>query len=124
MSLLDDIQAMRAAATEALGNVQVADALEAWRIKYLGAKGLVKSTMQRLREVSREDKPAAGQAANQLKVALTEAFEAHKSKLGALGGKTKKTAAKLDVTLPGNRPKIGHAHIISQTVSEICEGCN
>jgi phenylalanyl-tRNA synthetase alpha chain len=123
MSLLDDIQAMRAAATEALGNVKVADALEAWRIKYLGAKGLVKSTMQRLREVSREDKPAAGQAANQLKVALTEAFEAHKSKLGALGGKTKKTAAKLDVTLPGNRPKIGHAHIISQTVSEICEIC-
>ena len=123
MSLLDDIQAMRAAATEALGNVKVVEALEAWRIKYLGTKGLVKSTMQRLREVSREDKPAAGQAANQLKVALTDAFEAHKGKLGALGGKTRKTGAKLDVTLPGNRPKIGHAHIISQTVSEICEIC-
>ena len=123
MSLLDDIQAMRAAATDALGNINIADALEAWRIKYLGTKGLVKSTMQRLREVSREDKPAAGQAANQLKIALTEAFEAHKRKLGSLGRKTKKNTAKLDVTLPGNRPKIGHAHIISQTVSEICEIC-
>jgi phenylalanyl-tRNA synthetase alpha chain len=123
MSLLDDIQSMRAAATEALGNIKIADALEAWRIKYLGTKGLVKSTMQRLREVSREDKPAAGQAANKLKIALTEAFEAHKGKLGSSGAKAKKTSAKLDVTLPGNRPKIGHAHIISQTVSEICEIC-
>jgi phenylalanyl-tRNA synthetase alpha chain len=123
MSLLDDIQAMRTAATEALGKIDIADALETWRIKYLGTKGLVKSAMQRLKDVPREEKPALGQAANQLKVALTKAFEEHKKKIGsALGGK-KKTGPKLDVTLPGNRPKIGHSHIISQTVSEICEIC-
>jgi phenylalanyl-tRNA synthetase alpha chain len=124
MSLLDDIQAMRTAATEALGKVDIAEALEAWRIKYLGTKGLVKSAMQRLKDAPREEKPALGKAANQLKVALTEAFEAHKKKVGdTLSGGKKKTAAKLDVTLPGNRPKIGHSHIISQTVSEICEIC-
>jgi len=123
MSLLDDIQALRTAATEALGDINTADALEAWRIKYLGAKGMVKSTMQRLREAPREDKPALGQAANQLKIALTEAFEAQKNKLGAAGTKAKTTPVKLDVTLPGNRPRIGHSHIISQTISEICEIC-
>ena len=123
MSLLDDIQALRTAATGELGGITDPDALEAWRIKYLGTKGLVKSTMQRLREVPREDKPAAGQAANQLKIALTEAFEAHKDQLGATGAKTRTTSAKLDVTLPGNRPRIGHTHIISQTISEICEIC-
>ena len=123
MSLLDDIQAIRSAATEALGKIDIADALEAWRIKYLGTKGLVKSTMQRLKDAPREEKPALGKAANQLKVALTEAFEAHKKKLGAALAGGGKTAAKLDVTLPGNRPKIGHSHIISQTVSEICEIC-
>ncbi|MBT3200341.1 MAG: phenylalanine--tRNA ligase subunit alpha [Phycisphaerales bacterium] len=123
MSLLDDIKDLRATATEALGKVDIADTLEAWRIKYLGTKGLVKAAMQSLRNAPREEKPALGQAANQLKVALTEAFEAQKKKLGSLGSKAKKTAPKLDVTLPGNRPKIGHAHIISQTVSEICEIC-
>ncbi|MBL7221382.1 MAG: phenylalanine--tRNA ligase subunit alpha [Phycisphaerae bacterium] len=123
MSLLDDIQALRTAATEALGGINTADALEAWRIKYLGAKGMVKSTMQRLREAPREEKPALGQAANQLKIALTEAFEAQKDKLGAAGAKAKTSSVKLDVTLPGNRPRIGHSHIISQTVSEICEIC-
>jgi len=123
MSLLDDIQALRTAATDKLRDIKDADALEAWRIKYLGTKGLVKSTMQRLREAPREDKPALGQAANQLKIALTEAFEAHRTTLGATGTKAKTTSAKLDVTLPGNRPRIGHSHIISQTVSEICEIC-
>jgi len=123
MSLLDDIQAMGSAATEALGKIDVAEALEAWRIKYLGAKGMLKATMQRLKEAPKEQKPALGKAANQLKVALTKAFEAQKSKLGSLGSKSGKTSPKLDVTLPGNRPKIGHAHIISQTVNEICEIC-
>ena len=121
MSLLDDIQDLRTTATDELGGITDAEALEAWRIKHLGTKGLVKSTMQRLREVPREDKPAAGQAANQLKIALTEAFEAHKEQLGAAGAKAKTTSPKLDVTLPGNRPRIGHTHIISQTISEICE---
>ncbi|MDP6546865.1 MAG: phenylalanine--tRNA ligase subunit alpha [Phycisphaerae bacterium] len=123
MSLLDDIQDLLTAATDELGAITDSDALEAWRIKYLGTKGLVKSTMQRLREVPREDKPSAGQAANQLKIALTGEFEAHKGQLGDCGEKAKTTPAKLDVTLPGNRPKIGHSHIISQTVSEICEIC-
>jgi phenylalanyl-tRNA synthetase alpha chain len=126
MSLLDDIQALHTSATAALGEIKIAETLEAWRIKYLGTKGLLKATMQRLREAPREEKPALGQAANQLKIALTKAFEEHKGKLG--GGstdakKTSKTSAKLDITLPGNQPKIGHNHIISQTVSEICEIC-
>jgi len=123
MSLLDDIQDLRTTATDQLGAITDADAIEAWRIKYLGAKGLVKSTMQRLREVPTEDKPAAGQAANQLKITLTEAFKAHKNQIDATGAKAKTSSPKLDVTLPGNRPKIGHSHIISQTVSEICEIC-
>jgi len=120
MSLLDDIQALGSGAADELGEVSTAEALEAWRIKYLGAKGLVKSTMQRLREVPREDKPAAGKAANELKVTLTGAFEARRDALGASGSPAG-GAPGPDVTLPGNRPKIGHTHIITQTVNEICE---
>jgi len=121
MSLLDDIQALRSGAVGELGTVSDAEALETWRIKYLGAKGLVKSAMQRLREVPKEDKPAAGKAANELKVALTEAFGAHRDTLGACGSSAAAGAPEVDVTLPGNRPKIGHTHIITQTVNEICE---
>jgi len=31
--------------------------------------------------------------------------------------------AGVDVTLPGSRPRIGHAHVLSQTIDQICEIC-
>ena len=119
MSLLDELQALLQQAKDELSSVDAAETLEAWRIKYLGAKGAVKAAMQRLKEVPREAKPAAGQAANQVKNALQSAFDSCKQKLGA-GPKTT-TGPAVDVTLPGNRPVIGHTHVITQTVNEICE---
>ncbi len=120
MSLLDDIEKLR---TEALGELEAtgdADGLEAWRIRHLGSKGSVKGMMQRLKEVPREDKPAAGKAANELKNALADAFEARKANVGD-GARKRQAGPAVDVTLPGARPKIGHAHVLTQTVHEICD---
>jgi len=119
MSLLDDLQALLQKAKDELSSVDAGEALEAWRIKYLGAKGAVKSAMQRLKDVPKEAKPAAGKAANEVKNALQSAFDSCKATLGG----TAKAAAgpAVDVTLPGQRPEIGHTHVITQTVNEICE---
>ena len=117
-SLLEDIQAMQAAATAGLAAAGSPDALEAWRIQYLGTKGAVRAIMQRLREVPKEDKPAAGQACNELKNALQAAFN---KRSGELAAASKPTGPKVDVTLPGDRPRIGHTHILSRTIDEICE---
>ena len=120
MSLLDDIERIRAKATEELKSVTAADVLEAWRIRYLGAKGAVKTAMQRLKEVAREQKPAAGKAANELKNALAAAFK-DRSKALSAGAARGPAGPMTDVTLPGKRPTIGHTHVITQTVNEICE---
>ena len=119
MPLLDELQTLLQQAKDELASVDAAETLEAWRIKYLGAKGAVKGAMQRLKDVPKEAKPAAGQAANQLKNALQSAFDSCKQKLGA--GPKAATGPALDVTLPGKRPVLGHTHVITQTVNEICE---
>ena len=122
MPLLEDIQQILAQGLEKLQTAAEADALEAWRIKYLGTKGAVKAAMQRLKEVPRERKRAAGQAANELKNALTEAFERRLAAIAATGGGSRKARGPaIDVTLPGRRRRIGHTHVITQTVNEICE---
>ena len=92
--------------------------LERWRIRYLGAKGAVKSAVQRIKDLPAEARPSYGKAANQLKSALTEAFESARSKLGA-GARRRRQA--VDVTLPAERVRIGHQHIITQTIDEITE---
>ncbi len=119
MPLLQDIECMKSEALEELAAVETPDALEAWRIRYLGAKGAVKAAMQRLKEAPRDERPAVGKACNEAKGALTAAFKQRSGELSAAsrpaGGAT------VDVTLPGDRPKIGHVHVISQTIDEICE---
>jgi len=119
MSLLDDIRQILADGLDKLQDAAGPDALEAWRIKFLGTKGAVKAAMQRLKEVPREIKPAAGQAANDLKNALTEAFEKRRAAVSSSGPKQK--GPTVDVTLPGRRQRIGHTHILTQTINEICE---
>lgn len=119
MSLLEDLLALQKKALDELTAVSAPDVIEAWRIKYLGSKGAVKAAMQRLKDVIREEKPAYGKAANELKNKLKSAFDARSEELSA--GPAKKQAAGEDVTLPGNQPKIGHLHVITQTINEICE---
>ena len=119
MSFLDDIREVQAEAMRAISAVATAEALEAWRIRYLGAKGAVRNTMERLKEVTKGQKPVAGKAANELKNALQAAFHELSAKLA--GRRSQPAGPKPDITLPGNRPRIGHAHIITQTIDEVCD---
>ncbi len=119
MSFLEDLTDLHAQASAELARVDSPQALEAWRIKYLGLKGAVKAAMQRLREVPKADKPAAGKAANELKDALQAAFEARAAALAPTA--PTRQAAPVDVTLPGRRPRLGHAHVIVQTIDELAD---
>jgi phenylalanyl-tRNA synthetase alpha chain len=120
MSLLDDLRAMESNATAELAGAATAEAVEAWRIKYLGAKGAVKDAMQRLKEVPPAEKPAAGKAANDLKNSLQAAFEQRVAAVGA-AGRRRWVGEMADITLPGEPVRLGHAHVLTQTVNEICE---
>jgi len=119
MSLLDEFQAMQQTALDELPQADTPEALEAWRVKYLGSKGAVKGVMAKLRGAPREEKPALGKAANVLKNALQGAFDAKTAELTA--GAAGPTGPLVDVTLPGRTPEVGHLHVITQTINEICD---
>lgn len=132
--MLERIEELKAAAVSDLEQVADADALEQFRIKYLGTKGALKDLMGLMKEVPKEQKRDFGQGANALKAALTEAFEAKKASLGggaaggASGGPSAKSAKSawsgLDLTEPGVSPLaggLGRQHVISQTIDELLE---
>jgi len=119
MAFADDVKKTEAAARGGLEAADSADALEAWRVRYLGSKGELRTLQTRLKEVPKADKPAAGKAFNQLKGALQATYQA---KAGGVGPARARAAhPREDITLPGGRPRLGHAHIITQTINEICE---
>jgi phenylalanyl-tRNA synthetase alpha chain len=120
MSALEELAQLRSQALDELRLADDAEAVEQWRIRYLGSKGAVKDAMARIKDLSREEKPAYGQAANAMKNALQEAFDA--AQAGAQPrGKSKAGGPAVDVTLPGDKPTLGHVHVLTQTVNEICE---
>ncbi|MFW6132432.1 MAG: phenylalanine--tRNA ligase subunit alpha [Planctomycetota bacterium] len=118
MPLVDEIEDLRAAAEAELAEADTPEALEAWRVRYLGGKGAVKAAIKRLKEVPAEQKPTVGKSLNRLKDELTEAFEQRRARLGA-ERPAPQAAAGEDITLPGERPAVGHAHVLTQTIDEI-----
>ena len=101
-----------------LANITNAEALETFRIQYLGRKGSVTGMLSMIGKLPKEQKRQGGQLANQIKQEITEAFDALKTQLAS---STKKSKPMVDVTLPGISTAQGKSHIISQTVSELLE---
>ena len=92
--------------------------LELLRVKYLGRKGLLTEVYASLGSLSVEEKPLVGKGANDLRNSVTRSLDDKKKTLETSSGAG--TAGSLDVSLPGVAAPIGHEHILSQIVEEIC----
>ncbi len=82
--------------------------IEAFRIKYLGTKGLVKTIMGQMKDVAPDQKKEAGQLLNQFKIFVEEKFASFA--LASTNGIATNT---IDVTLPGTPAQLGSRHPIS-----------
>lgn len=102
------------------------EALERWRIAYLGTKGKLRAAMAGLKDVPKEEKPAFGQRLNAVKTSLEAAYEASKQSAeagsGARSGRTGRTPA-LDMTEPGlvEMAGLGRRHILMRVREELVE---
>jgi phenylalanyl-tRNA synthetase alpha chain len=90
--------------------------LEAFRIKYLGTKGLMKSIMGEMKNVPVDQKKEAGQMLNEFKVFTESFFEILSANIG-----TENTAVSnsIDTTLPGQPLPLGTRHPISIVQNKI-----
>lgn len=110
---------LRDDALVALAAVGDADALEAWRVRYLGRKGALAEAMKALATLPREERPAYGAAANEVKALLETAFRERKETLKAEALAAELAAGAVDVTLPGRPPALGHLHVTTQNLRQL-----
>jgi phenylalanyl-tRNA synthetase alpha chain len=99
-----------------LAAVSTNDALEQYRIKYLGAKGVLKAKMSLIGIAPPDQKKAVGQRLNAIKDQVNNAFEARKTALTESVGEPG-----TDVTEPGLRPAVGNKHILMKVTDELTE---
>ncbi len=114
---LADLDALVERAQTVFNSANSAEALEAARVEFLGAKnGQLKSAQQGLGKVDKADKPTAGKRFNEVKGLVESAFEAAQENLS---GASEAAAEAFDVTLPGKPVRIGRLHPITQTIREM-----
>ncbi len=96
--------------------IQDKEAAEAFRIKYLGTKGLLKSIMGEMKNVPADQKKVAGQILNEFKL-YTESF--YESLIQSLGSASHAQTAQQDLSLPGETIALGARHPISVVHNKI-----
>ena len=95
------------------------EAIEAFRIRYLGTKGLIKGLMEEMRQVPNEQKREYGQLMNSLKQQAEEKYQALKAELEAKADNA--AAASLDLTAPGDPMPLGSRHPLAVTLNRIVD---
>ncbi|MEZ4809710.1 MAG: phenylalanine--tRNA ligase subunit alpha [Allomuricauda sp.] len=94
------------------------DEIEAFRIKYLGKKGLLNEFFAAFKNVPDREKKEFGQVINQLKTAATEKVNSLKT---ALENQTETIGKYGDLTRPGEPIEIGARHPISLVKNQIID---
>jgi len=96
-----------------------AEALETFRIKYLGSKGTVKTLMEAMRQVPNEEKRAYGQLMNTLKQLAEDKYQALKTELDAQAELS--AASQFDLSAPAEPLPIGSRHPVAVTMNRIVD---
>ena len=116
--VVEQIERMLAESQAELSAVASLDALETFRIKWLGTNGQIKASMKLLGQAPREQKPALGQRLNAIKDQISAAFDQKKNELASAGAGDRDF---VDVTVPGKLPRVGNRHILMKVVDELTE---
>jgi phenylalanyl-tRNA synthetase alpha chain len=117
--MLPDLDSIEQAALESLQTVSDEGALERWRVAYLGRSSPLMQAFDTLGGLPKEDRPAVGRRANEVKRALEAALEGQSQALHAAALERSLTADRLDVTLPGRRLPLGRLHPTTRNLREV-----
>lgn len=93
--------------------------LDAYRVHYLGKKGLLTEFLKTLGQLPPEERPTAGQKINHAKLTIQQWIEKCHLELTDKQVKQQLTSETIDITLPGRGASFGNYHPITQTCDEL-----
>jgi phenylalanyl-tRNA synthetase alpha chain len=119
--LKNELAAVEEQAKSAIGEANTAAELEGIRVEFLGQSGRLTKVLRQLGQLSKEDRPAIGQRANEVKANIQSSFDSRQRTVYDKELEQKLTGDAIDVTLPGIAPRIGHIHPLTQITEEITQ---
>ena len=117
----DRLVRLEGQAISELEGVEGEAGLQMWKVKYLGRSSELAEILDGLRELPKDERPAVGKQANQLKAKLEGAFAARDQTLRAASLEHSLQEDRLDVTLPGRTLVRGRLHPSTSTLRLIAD---
>src|SRR5258708_14740243 len=119
----DRLNDLRRQFTEDARHVSTVEALNALRDKYLGRKsGLIAAEKKRIGSLSSEERAGFGQQVNEISAEVETEIARLSEQFAAQAETLALEREKIDVTLPGTRPRQGHLHpitLVRQRIEEV-----
>jgi phenylalanyl-tRNA synthetase alpha chain len=116
--LLDRIVGIQHEAHAAARAAASGDDLEAVRVRFLGRKGELTDALTAMAQLSGEERPRVGKAANEAKAAIEVAVNTRAAIIESAELESQLARETVDVTLPGTPLLSGHPHILQSTLQE------
>ncbi len=117
--MLKQLDQIESAAIKELEGLVDDAGLQQWRVSYLGRSSALMGVFDGMRNLSKDERPAVGRRANEVKQALESAYESKNTALQTAALSLSLQTDSLDVTLPGRPRNRGRLHPNTQTMREI-----
>jgi phenylalanyl-tRNA synthetase alpha chain len=117
--MLDKLNQLHDDARAELEAINTKPDLDDWYARTIGRKGAVTLLLRRVGELPKEERPAFGRRANEVKQALEAAYEARADQVKAAELERSLRQGAIDVTMPGRPLRPGRLHPSTQTLREI-----
>ncbi len=119
-NFVDSLDALLDEAKQSLNSVASSEQLESLRVKFVGAKnGAIKAVQKMMGTIESEHRPAAGKRFNEVRDGIQSALDTASERLAGTGLQKVTNEQRIDPTLPGIRPALGHLHPITQTIEHL-----
>ena len=120
-ALLKNLDELQARALKELEESASSEALEQWRVAFLGRRGELTQVLRGLSSIAPEERRTVGAAANKVKDVLEERLAGAEESVKTAQLKALAEQGRIDVTLPGRTLPVGRLHPTTQMVREICD---
>jgi len=119
--LRTELDHLRSTAHERLATAGTVDEVDALRQELLGRAGRLTALLKQLGSIPAEERPAAGQAANEVRREIDSAIADRLAAMRTGDRETRIADETIDMSAPGRPVRVGHLHPVLTTMRDLRE---
>ncbi|SHE54908.1 phenylalanine--tRNA ligase subunit alpha [Alkalibacter saccharofermentans] len=117
----EQLMAVKETFVEEIKRADSSDKLEEIRVRVSGKKGALTLLLRDMGKLSKEERPAVGKLANEVREAIENTLADQKERIIEMEHERQFELEAIDITLPGKKPDIGSHHPLNIVIKDLSD---